>query len=212
MNWLGLTPDAIAERARSSAASIHLPTRGESLRNGALGLGIASTAVFAIVGCGRPWMFDYFGMLGPYLVAAALFAVLGGVALSRLVIGPARLSRFCLLFTIAFFTYAAVWVAAYFALGGLLGELVASLAGTPAAAMVIAWSFGAKKRWPAIVLWLTAANCAGYFVGRLAYTTPGGEVGMVLWGAIFGAVFGLGFGYVLFLAQEPVRRLLRPPA
>ncbi len=211
MNWLGLTPDAVAERVRGAAGQTPVPTLRQSLWLGGLGFCLASTAVFVAVGCGRPWMFRYLGPLGPYAVAAALFVLLGGGVLGRLVVGPGRMVRFYLLFCGAFIAYAAIWVAAYFVLGGVPGELVGSIAGTPAAGMVLAWAFGARSQAPRLVLWLTLANCAGYFLGRLPYWAIGGQLGMTLFGALFGAVFGLGLGYALYLAQAPVRRLLSDP-
>lgn len=210
MSILGLTPEEIAERARSSAKPPL--TLERSLAYGALGFGVAGAVVFAAVGCGRPWMFDAFGAVGPYLVAAALFVLLGGATLGKLVIGPGRVGRFFALFGTAFFAYAALWTAAYFAVGGMAGELAGGLAGTPAAALVIVWAFGARKQGLRIILWLTLASCAGYFLGRVPYALVGGQVGMILFGALFGAVFGLGLGYVLHLAQAKARALLGPPA
>jgi hypothetical protein len=48
-------------------------------------------------------MHQYFGVLGPYLIATALFLLLAGGILSRLVIGPGRLARFYLLSVSPFF-------------------------------------------------------------------------------------------------------------
>ena len=215
MSWLGLTPDEIAHRVRSSAIPTPPPTLRRSLVEGALGFALTGAVVFAVVGCGRPWMFRAFGPVGPYLVAAALFVLLGGWALGRLVIGPGGVARFYALFCLAFFVYAAGWTAAYFALGGVLGELAGGLVGTPAAGLVIALAFGAGKQLPRLLLWLTLASCAGYFLGRVPYALVGGEVGMVFFGGLFGAVYGLGLGYALFVAQAPARELLgreAPPA
>ena len=208
MSWLGLSPDEIAGRVRSSAAPTQPPSLERSLVRGALGFCLTGAVVFAVVGCGRPWMFRVFGPVGPYLVAAALFVLLGGGALGRLVIGPGGMARFYALFGAAFFAYAAGWTAAYFAVGGVLGELAGGLVGTPAAGLVIGWAFGARRQRPRLVLWLTLASCAGYFLGRVPYALVGGEVGMVLFGALFGAAFGLGLGYALFVAQAPARELL----
>ena len=208
MNWIGLTPDAIAGRARLSAGQTRFPTQRQSLWYGGLGFCLASTAVFVTVGCGRPWMYRYLGLLGPYVIAAALFVLLGGGILSRLVVGPGRMVRFYLLFSIAFLAYAAIWVTTYLVLGGVIGELVGSVTGTPVMGVVLAWAFGAKKQLPKLVLGLTLANSAAYFLGRFLYWAIGGQLGMILFGVSYGAIFGLGLGYALFLAQAPIRHRL----
>ena len=154
-------------------------------------------------------MHQYFGVLGPYLIATALFVLLAGGILSRLVIGPGRLARFYLLFGVAFLSYAACWVVAYLALRGLGGELVGSVGGTFVMALVLAAAFGAKKALPKLVLALVLANLAGYSLGRfLFYGGIGGNLGMILFGACYGLGFGAGLGYALFLVQEPIRQRL----
>ena len=209
MNFFGLAPDSVAERASWSAAGTRFPSLKQSLLHGSLGFGLASTVVFAIVRCGAPWMHQYFGVLGPYLIATVLFVLLVGGILSRLVIGPRRLARFYMLFSVAFLSYAACWVVAYLTLSGLSGELLGSVAGTSLMAVVLAGAFGAKKALLRLIPALVLANLAGYFLGRLLfYGALGGNLGMILFGACYGLGFGAGLGYALFLIQEPIRQRL----
>jgi len=209
VNFFGLAPDSVAERASRSTAETRFPSLKQSLLHGSLGFGLASTVVFAIVRCGSPWMHQYFGVLGPYLVATALFVLLAGGILSRLVIGPGRLARFYLLFSVAFFSYAACWIVVYLTLHGLSGELLGSVVGTFLMALVLAGAFGEKKALPRLIPALVLANLAGYFLGRfLFYGAVGGSLGMILYGACYGLGFGAGLGYALFLVQDPIRQRL----
>jgi hypothetical protein len=211
VNLFGLAPDSVAERASWSAAGTCFPTLKQSLLHGSLGFGVVGTVVFAIVRCGAPWMHQYFGVLGPYLIATALFVFLAGGILSRLVIGPGRLARFYLLFSVAFFSYAACWVIAYLTLRGLSGELLGSVTGTLLMALVLADAFGAKNTLLRLIPALLLANLAGYFLGRLLFygvIGGGGNLGMILFGAFYGLGFGAGLGYALFLVQEPIRQRL----
>ena len=208
MNLFGLTPNSVAQRVQLSAAKTRLPTLKQSLCYAGVGFSLSSTAVFAIVGCGEPWMYQYLGELGPYIVATALFILLAGSILSRLVIGPGRLVRFFLLFSVAFFCYAASWVMAYLMLRSLMGELLGSVTGTFLMALILAGAFGAKKDLTKLIPAWLLANLTGYFLGRLLYEAIGGKLGMVLFGAAYGLAFGTGLGYALFLAQEPIRQRL----
>ena len=183
-----------------------MPTLKQSLCYGGVGFSLASIAVFAIVGCGEPWMYQYLGLLGPYAIATAFFILLAGGILSRIVIGPGRLVRFYLLFGVAFFCYAASWVIAYLTLRNLLGELLGSVTGTLLMALILVNAFGTKKALTKLILVLLLANSAGYFLGRFLHDAIGGKLGMVLFGAFYGLGFGTGLGYALFLAQEPIRQ------
>ncbi len=208
MNLPGLTSNSLPQRVDSAAAATRLPTLKQSLCYGSVGFCVASIAVFAIVGCGRPWMYRYLGALGPYLVATFLFIVLAGGILSRLVVGPGRLLHFYLLFGVAFFSYAAGWVIAYLTLRNPLGELLGSVAGSCLMALVLAAAFKANNSLPKLIPVLFLASSAGYFLGRLFHVAISGTVGMILFGSSYGLGFGAGLGYALFLVQEPIRRCL----
>jgi hypothetical protein len=211
MNWFGLIPDSGLHRVNLSGAKAGPLTLKQSLCYGGVGFCLASVAVFAVVGCGRPWMYRYLGELGPYLVATALFILLAGSLLSRLVIGPGRLARFTLLFSVAFFCYAASWVVAYLKLRNLWGELLGSVTGTLLMALILASAFRAKQALPRLMPVLVLASSAGYLLGRLLYVATGGTAGMLLFGAAYGLGFGTGLGYALFVAQESIRQRLPAP-
>jgi hypothetical protein len=209
MNWFGLSPDSVLDRVHLTAAKAGPLTLKQSLCYGGVGFCLASVAVFAVVGCGRPWMYQRLGGLGPYLVATALFVLLAGSLLSRLVIGPGRLTRFSLLFSVAFFSYAAIWVIAYLQLRNLWGELLGSVTGTILLALILANAFSVKRALPRLMLVLVLANSAGYFLGRYFHGVTGGTAGMLLFGASYGLGFGTGLGYALFVAQDLIRQCLR---
>jgi hypothetical protein len=149
-------------------------------------------------------MYRYLGALGPYLVATALFILLAGSLLSRLTTGPGRLTRFYSLFSVAFFSYAAIWVIAYLRLRNLWGELLGSVAGTVLMALILASAFRTKQALPRLMLVLVLANSGGYFLGRLFHEATSGTAGMLLFGASYGLGFGLGLGYALFLAKDSI--------
>jgi hypothetical protein len=204
----GLTPNRIVERARQSADKPGVPTVGESLLFGSLGFFGASLFVFATVAFAGYWMYEHLGEGLAYAVWAALFILAGGAALSRLVIGPGALFRFYPLFSLAFFLYAAGWVAAYFPLRDARGEWLGSLAGTLLIAVVFAWGFGAWRALPKMAIALFASHSAGYFLGSFLNSSIGGRAGMMLWGASYGWLFGLGLGYAIYAAQREARHAL----
>ena len=204
----GLTPDLIVARARQSADKPSVPTVGESLLFGSLGFFGASLLVFSTVAFAGFWMYDHLGEGLAYAVWAALFILVGGAVLSRLVIGPGALFRFYPLFSLAFFLYAAGWVAAYFPLRNVRGEWLGSLVGTLLIAVVFAWGFGAWRVWPKMALALFVGHSAGYFLGSFIYSSIGGRTGMLLWGASYGWLFGMGLGYAIYAAQREARYAL----
>jgi hypothetical protein len=204
----GLSRDSVVERVRASAGKARVPTLGESLLFASLGFLGASLLVYGTVAFAERWMYNKLGLGLAYTVWAALFILAGGAALSRLVIGPGRLPRFYLLFTLAFFLYAAGWVAAYFTLRNGWGELLGSLIGTLLIAAIFAWGFGAWSRLLKIWLVLFASHTAGYFIGSFLNSTVGGKTGMMLWGVSYGWLFGLGLGYAIYAAQRETRNAL----
>ena len=204
----GLTADSVVARARSSGDRVSAPTLGESLLFASLGFLGASLLVYGTVAFAGRWMYRALGEGRAYTVWAALFILAGGAALARLVIGPGRLRRFYLLFSIAFILYAAGWVAAYFPLRDAKGEWLGSLVGTLLIAVVFAWGFGAWNRLPMIWLVLFVSHSAGYFLGSILNSIIGDKTGMMLWGASYGWLFGLGLGYALYAAQRQTRTAL----
>ena len=104
-------------------------------------------------------------------------------------------------FSLAFFTYAASWMASYFTLRHSAGEWLGSLTGTAALGLVLAAVFGAWNRYPRITLELFVAHSAGYFLGEWLHHSLHGKIGMLLWGVCYGLGFGLGLARALYFAQ-----------
>src|ERR1044071_286467 len=122
-----------------------VPSLARSVATGAIGFGVVSLCVLAMVAFGERWMYRTLGEIGAFLVCAVLFVLLGGAVFGSLVVGRWRLPRFYLLFGLAFFAYAAGWVGAYFTLRGALGEWVGSLVGSIMMGCVFAFGFGAGR-------------------------------------------------------------------
>ncbi len=179
-----------------------IPSLLRAVITGAFGFCAVSLCVFATVAFGERWMYANLGLLGAYLAWTALFIILGGAVFGSLVVGRWRLPKFYLLFALAFFAYAAGWVAAYFTLRGVAGEWVGSLAGSILMALVFAAGLGAIRSTLKLAVLLFVTNSVGYFVGSALNDYVGGQVGMLLWGAAYGLFLGAGIGAVLQLAQE----------
>lgn len=178
-----------------------LPTLQRSLLTGALGFCAVSLGVFATVAFAERWMYRNLGLWGAYLVWTMLFILAGGAVLGSLVVGRWRLPKFYLLYGLAFFSYAFGWIAAYFALRGVAGEWIGSLAGSVLMAVVFAVGFRVPAATVSFSALLFVANSAGYFFGSALNTYFGGRSGMLLWGIVYGLFLGAGIGAVLHLAQ-----------
>jgi hypothetical protein len=205
---LGLTSDGVMARIHQNGAYNSIPSLGRSLLIGSFGFCFASLCVFATVAFAERWMYRSLGLSGAYAVWTILFIFLGGALLSPLVIGPGRLWRFQLVFGTAFLLYAAGWVASYFTLRGVAGELAGSLIGSILMALVIILAFGVVKTFFAQTAALFIANSAGYFLGDLLNNSIRGKTGMLLWGLLYGLFLGAGLGLSIFLAQTPLRKQL----
>jgi len=180
---------------------MHPPLK-RSILIGAFGFALVSLCVFATVAFAERWMYAHLGLLGAYLAWTSLFILLGGGVLGSLVVGRWRLPRFYLLFALAFFTYAAGWVCAYFMFRGAAGEWVGSLAGSFLMASVFAVGFGTTRSILKLAVVLFIANSLGYFPGSALNNYVGASAGMLLWGIIYGLFLGAGLGAVLYFAQE----------
>jgi hypothetical protein len=166
-----------------------------------LRFGFASLLVYATVAFGQRWLYQNFGLFGAYGVWTLLFILLGGLALKPLVVQPKAKRRFWLWFSLAFFAYAASWMASYFTLRGTAGEWLESLAGSTALGLVLAAVFGTWNRYTRITVELFVAHSAGYFLGEWLNYWIQGKIGMLLWGVFYGLGFGLGLARALYLAQ-----------
>jgi hypothetical protein len=176
---------------------------GRSLLIGGLGFGVVSLCVFATVAFAERWLYSHLGLAGAFLVWTALFILLGGGVLGSLVSGRWRLPKFYLLFSLAFFAYAAGWTGAFFALRGAAGEWVGSLVGSFLMGSVFAIGFGAARSALKLSALLFLANSVGYFLGSALNNSVGGSAGMLLWGTAYGVFLGAGLGAILHLAQLP---------
>lgn len=190
------------------------PATGLSLKRslviGGIGFCLASLCVFATVAYAERWMYNRLGLLGAYVAWAVLFILLGGAALTPLLIKPRRVLWFYALFSAAFFMYAVAWVGAYFVMRNAAGEWVGSLAGSVLMGLVIAIGFGVLRSALRISAVLFVANSVGYFLGSALNDSVGGKAGMLLWGILYGLGLGAGLGVVLYLAQA--RRASRATA
>ena len=188
--------NATTDHSQSTSSSL---TRAVVI--GGVGFGLVSLAVFATVAFAERSMYQRLGVMGSYLVWTALFILLGGAVLGSLVAGRWRLPKFYLLYSAAFFVYAAGWVGAYFGWGGGAGEWLGSLIGSLLMAMVFTMGFGAFNSIIKLSLLLFAANSAGYFIGSALNNLVGGPSGMLLWGLVYGLCLGAGIGALLHMAQ-----------
>lgn len=179
-----------------------VPSLRRALLTGALGFGAVSLCVFATVAFGERWMYTHLGEIGSYIVWTALFILLGGAVLGSFVTGRWRLPTFYLLYGLAFFVYAAGWIAAYYSLRGLLGEWVGSLTGSILMALVFALGFKATHSTSKFSAILFVTNSIGYFLGSAVNGYVAGKGGMLLWGVIYGLCLGAGIGIVLYFALK----------
>lgn len=181
------------------------PSLKRSLATGAIGFCLVSLCVFATVAFAQRWMYRHLSVFGAYIVWIALFILLGGKALSPLVIGPRRLLRFYALFGAAFFIYGISWMAAYFTFQNTTGEWIGSLAGSVSMALVFAAGFKALRSALVLSALLFVTNSTGYFLGLLFYYSLDEITGLLVWGAFYGFCLGAGLGAVLYVAQSSER-------
>lgn len=147
-------------------------------------------------------MYRTLGALGSYLTWTLLFVVLSGVVFESLVVVRSRLPSFYLLWAIAFFAYAAAWMAAYFMLGRTTGEFLGLLVGSVLMALVLAAGFGSRGAILKVSLVLFVANDIGYFLGSGLFDANPTSTGMLLFGAVYGLFFGAGIGAALRMVQQ----------
>jgi hypothetical protein len=199
--------ESTAEKTKASLDAPPVPpSLSRSLLLGGLGFGLASLLVFATVAFAERWMYQTLGLAGAYANWTSLFILLGGGALSPLVVGPNRGWRFFLIFTLAFAFYAVGWISANFSVRGVAGEWLGSLIGSTLMGLVLAIGFRALRTVPVLIGILIVANSAGYFLGSLVSGVVGRPLGMLLWGVLYGVFLGAGLGASLHLAQTAASR------
>lgn len=185
----------------SSNGSAAAPSLQRAVWTAGLGFSAVSLCVFATVAFAGRWMFQHLTVLGAYLTWTVLFIFLGGAVLGPLVAARMRLSKFYLVYGVAFLAYAAGWMSAYFGLRGPAGEWAGSFAGSILMAVVFAIGLNRVRSIPTFALLLFVANSLGYFLGSIPYKHLHAPIGMLLWGVIYGLFLGSGIGAVLHVTQ-----------
>src|SRR5438309_2888190 len=107
MKFFGFYPETVAVRVRSATLPPRVPTLGQSLGVGAAGFALVAVAVFAAIYLTAEWVKKTAGDVGAFAIWALLFVLPASGLFSRLVIRPAPLFRFYLLFAGAFVIYSA---------------------------------------------------------------------------------------------------------
>ena len=215
MKFFGFYPETVAVRVRSAAVPPRVPTLGQSLGVGAAGFALVAVAVFAAIYLTAEWVKKTAGDVGSFAIWALLFVLPASGLFSRLVIRPAPLFRFYLLFAGAFVIYSAAWTAGYLPLQDKRGEWLGSLLGTSALGLTLATAFDAPRQALKVIAVLFVARSSGYFSGEFLHHAIAGLAGWVLWGAAYGLGLGAGLGYALYACQEPARarlKAIQPPA
>jgi hypothetical protein len=180
-----------------------VPSLSKSIATGAIGFGLVSLCVFATVAFHERWMYQNLGLYGSYLTWTVLFILLSGAVFGSLVVVDRwRLPKFYLLWAVAFFAYAAVWMIAYFTLRGTTGEAVGSLAGSILMALVLAAGFRSLRSTIKLSALLFVSNCLGYFLGAALFESLSAPTGMLLFGLVYGLFFGAGIGATLHFVQR----------
>ena len=180
-----------------------LPTLSRSIATGAIGFGLVSLCVFATVAFAERWMYQNLGLFGSYIAWIVLFILLSGAVFGSLVVVDRwRLPKFYLLWAVAFFAYAAVWMIAYFYLGRTRGEVVGSLVGSIFMALVLAAAFRSLSSTVKLSALLFVSNFLGYFLGAALFDSLSEPTGMLLFGVVYGLFFGAGIGAALQLVQR----------
>ncbi len=183
--------------------------------HGGLGFAVVSIAAFSVWAFGAGWFRNFGGELGMYAAIAAVFLGLSGLVLGPLAGG---VGRFYKAFLPAFFVYAVVWTAAWFALPDKRGEWIGAAAGCLVFAWIAMKMLGSTRGWLLAALALFILHTAGYFAGDWAMYdvfvpqakaagkgSPEFQHYMTLaklsWGLFYGLGFGAGIGWVFNKAR-----------
>ena len=209
MSWFQLDPQSIADRARAAGSSV--PTLGASLVRGMAGFTVVSVAGFVPwAGFGR-WFRGHGGEAGMYAACAAVFILLTGPLLHRLIIGPGSMGRFYKLFAPAFTLYSLGWIVSWMSLRGHLGSVVGLASGTIIMGIMMIMVFDAWSGVVRVIAALFVLNSAGYFIGGVAEAAlieKHALTAKLMWGVFYGLGFGAGLGLAFYFCQERARALL----
>lgn len=206
MRFFGLTPDQVFSRMADPAADTpRVPSLVFSIIYGAVGLALVSVVAYSI------WALGLMRGRAMWAAIAIVYLSLGGVVLSRLVIGPGAAGRFAGLFAVAFIAYAGAYCAFWFGLeGNHYADLWGSALGLAFVTLLVMRAFGRRDGFWLLFLALFALHSAGYYAGGAIYPQFRGSAGRLLYGACHGLGFGAGLGFLLFHAQAGIKARLRP--
>jgi hypothetical protein len=168
----------------------------------ALAFAAVSVASFSCWAFGDAW-FSSETLL--YTACAAVFLILGSLAVYPAVAGRISRLKFFFIFAAAFVAYAAMWCAFYLQLLDKRGEIFGSLFGAIAMVLVFRATLGRPKSIVTGAAVLFFWHTGGYFggewladvLGGVAYTAP-----KLAWGLGYGLGFGAGLGASLSLRDD----------
>ncbi len=183
--------------------------------HGSIGFAVVSIAAFSVWAFGAGWFRNLGGELGMYAAIAAVFLGLSGLVLGPLAGG---VGRFYKAFLPAFFVYAVVWTAAWFALPDKRGEWIGAAAGCLVFAWISMKMLGSTRGWLIAALALFVLHTAGYFAGDWSMydvfvpkAKAAGKgsadfqhymtLAKLSWGLFYGLGFGAGIGWVFNRAR-----------
>lgn len=211
MRYFGLTPDQVLARAPAGEIRVGA-SPAYCIVYGALSFGAVSLLAYSI------YAYRLIeGTAAMYTTTAAVYVVLSGVVLSRLVAGPGAVPRFSLLFAASFVVYAVAWCAFWFGLKGKHhADVWGAALGLAAMTAMIRSAFGSRGSLLPMIAVLFGFHTVGFYLGEVAHDIVRGTNGKLLWGLGHGLGFGAGLGYVLYACQSALRVQLHqdipPPA
>ncbi len=184
--------------------------------HGGLGFAVVSIAAFSVWAFAAPLFRGLGGEPAMYAAIAAVFLAGAGLMLGPLAGGMARFYK---AFLPAFLAYSILWCAAWFGLGGRLGEWTGAAAGCLAFALIVSRLQGRGGRWLTAAVALFVLHSAGYFAGDWSmydvFVPKARAVGresadfqhyMTLaklsWGLFYGLGFGAGIGWVFHASRR----------
>jgi hypothetical protein len=219
----------VVARAKEANSPFTPPSVARSILRGMIGFTVVSIAGFLPWAAVGKWDHRHPSEFVVYPACAAVFVVLSGILLHRLIIGPGSLWRFYLLFGTAFAMYSVAWMAGWMCLHGYpvaLRSVVGVAAATVVMGLILCSAFGAWEQVLKVILALFVLNSAGYFAGdRIEacmvplrdHVVAGMAISIatmmvlmkLIWGACFGVGLGAGLGLAFHLCQVRTAALMR---
>ncbi len=187
----------------------------KDIAQGGIAFATVGVAAFSVWAFAATWFRQWGGELAMYSTIALVFLVGSGLLMGALAGG---MGKFYCRFLPAFFAYAVLWCAAWFSIGGRLGEWVGAAAGCLIFTILLL-----GKKPPHLLLrsalMLFALHTIGYFAGDAAMydlwvprakspetTFEERKLYLVLaklsWGLCYGFGFGAGIGWLFHEARK----------